>query len=158
MHFAAAYRNALNRMSPHICLSPSRCHAPVLRKPSPFPRPTLNSASTMWTRSAILVRQLPGKPIGEGDVHSRWCRQLNPVELRVMRALFTKRCKNGRIGRFQFRLPVDIPRPDLVTKNAIRRAVDVNRPVTSLMRSCCGAGRASTPRHRGLTSPARLVT
>jgi hypothetical protein len=34
-----------------------------------------------------------------------------------------------------------------------RRAVDVNRPVTSLLRSCCGAGRAGTNRYRGIDIP-----
>jgi hypothetical protein len=38
-----------------------------------------------------------------------------------------------------------------------RRAVDVNRPVTSLVRSCCGAGRVGTYRYRGIDIPARLV-
>ena len=31
-----------------------------------------------------------------------------------------------------------------------RRAVDVNRPVTFLVRSCCDAGRAGTHRYRGI--------
>ena len=34
-----------------------------------------------------------------------------------------------------------------------RRAVDVNRPVTSLMRSCSGAGWAGTYRYRGIDIP-----
>jgi hypothetical protein len=49
------------------------------------------------------------------------------------------------------------PLPERITKNVPWRAVDVNRPVTSLMSPCCDVGRAGTYRYRGMTSTARLV-
>ncbi len=43
--------------------------------------------------------------------------------------------------------------PDRITKIVLWRAVDVNRPVMSLLRSWCDAGRAGTNRYRGLNIP-----
>ena len=43
--------------------------------------------------------------------------------------------------------------PGGLTKNILWRAVDVNRPVTSLVRSSCGSDRAGTHRYRGIDIP-----
>ena len=54
---------------------------------------------------------------------------------------------------------VSVPRyrqaalPERITKNILRRAVDVNRPVTSLVRSWCGSGRADTHRYQWINIP-----
>jgi hypothetical protein len=70
----------------------------------------------------------------------------------------TKRCKQGQFGRFQFRLPVEIPRPDRVTKTQCGvRPMSIGRCGPGLAPAAMLAARARTVTG-GLTSPARPVT
>jgi hypothetical protein len=81
----------------------------------------------------------------------------NPVNRRVKawegQAGMVKRREDGQIGMFQSPRHHPAPLPERITKNVPGRAVDVNRPVTCLVRSCCVPGRAGTRRYRGINIP-----
>ncbi len=75
----------------------------------------------------------------------RWQRVCSAV---CPRTAVKLRCLSGVSDALEDSLSLETPRI-----GHARRAVDVNRPVTSRVRSCSGAARAATHRYRGINIP-----
>ena len=89
--------------------------------------PDLRGAEAgMMKRRAEGVLFQPKSTPSFTEKHREFSTRVNKTRAGILRVIpsgfccfrpgMTKRCKQGQIGRFQFRLPVEIPQPDRVTK------------------------------------------
>jgi hypothetical protein len=82
--------------------------------------------------------------------------RLNTVSPSQLRPGLVKRCEQGQVGRFQFRLQVEIPRPGRGTKTQCGvRPTSIGRCGPRELRLRCWPARARTVTG-GLTSPHAL--